>query len=586
MKASAKPILAFILICWTSLVAAQVSFSARVNKTHIGKNEEVSIEFTVNAMGRNFQAPDFSDFYVLRGPSRSQSTQIINFERSEQMTISYLLRPKTTGMLSIGSASIEVQGNTYHSQPLTLEVSEQSPRSEDPNDPYAIASKSAFIKVETSRSTVYQGEPFVASYKLYFNVDIGRFEILDEPDFTGFYKDNVEIKTIQTRQDNYKGEAFNSGIINQMVLIPQRSGSIRPGLVEVRLPTAVPTNRRDIFGRRVTQTVNQTSTDNFPGITVKPLPEKGKPSNFSGAVGDYKLEVNLSREELTANESLTLTVKLSGSGNIKLVDVEKPEIPAAFEVYDPEYTENITVNGSGMKGSKTYEYLLIPRYGGTYKIPEFRFSFFNPSTARYETIVSPEREVSVSGGKPMPGAGAANGEKEDVNFIGKDILYIKTKPGNFKARGQSFITSTGFYAGLATIATTLAAMILFFVFTKTRKVDQRKQRSIKASKMAKRHLSQARKQLDANNKDAFYQELSVALWGYFSDKFNIPQSQLSKEMIYETLAERGVDKNTIDRVASILERAEMARFTTTSNTSPREDYEETAVLITKIEKEV
>lgn len=576
------------LLAISQLAMAQVRFTARVNKNHVGKNEEFTLEFTVNAMARNFEAPDLSDFYVLRGPSRSQSTQIINFERSEQMSISYVLRPKTTGMLSIASATIVVDGTEYRSQPLAIQVSDESPRRNDPNDPYSIAAKSAFIKVVTSKTTVYQGEPFVASYKLYFNADIGRFEVLEQPDFTGFYKSDIELKTIKQDQETYKGERFNTGIIGQMVLIPQRSGSIRPGLVEIKLPTAVPTNRRDIFGRTVTQTVNQTSTDNFPGIMVKALPDKGKPSNFDGAVGDYKLDVSLSREELTANESVTLTIKVSGSGNIKLIDLKKPEIPSAFEAYDPKYSESISVNGGGMSGSKTYEYLLIPRYGGTYKIPEVKFSFFNPRTARYETLTSPEKEITVTGGKPMPGSsgGVVSGEKEDVNFIGKDILFIKTKSGAFKKQGESFLNSAGFYAGLGTIGATFAGMIAFFLFTTTRKVDMRQTKSLKASKMARKHLSQAKKELDTGNSEAFYLELSSALWGYFSDKFSIPQSKLTKDLIHETLLEKGIDKSTADHVNNIMNRAEMARFTTASSTTPSADYEETALLITKIDSQV
>lgn len=581
-------ILLTVFLITGHLAMAQVRFTASVNKNHVGKNEEFTLQFTVNAMGHNFQAPDLSDFYVLRGPSRSQSTQIINFERSEEMSISYVLRAKTTGMLSIGAGTIEVGGTEYRSQPLAIQVSEESPRKNDPNDPYAIAARSAFIKAITSKSTVYQGEPFVASQKLYYNTQIGQFTPLKEPDFTGFYKAPVAIKTIKEDVETYKGERYKAGIINQTVLIPQRSGKLELGEFEVRIPTGIPTNRRDFFGRTMLQTVNQTSIDKFPTITVKPLPEKGKPSNFDGAVGDYSLDVSLSREELTANESVTLTIKISGTGNIKLVDIEKPEIPSAFEAYDPKYSENITVNGNGMRGSKTYEYLLIPRYGGTYKIPEIKFSYFDPRKERYETLTAPEREITVTGGTPMPGnnGGVASSEKEDVNFIGKDILFIKTKSSGFRKKGESFITSTGFYAALGTIGATFVGMLGFFLFTSNRKVDMRQTKSLKASKMARKHLSQAKKEMDAGNSEAFYLELSSALWGYFSDKFSIPQSKLTKELIYETLMDKGIDKSTADHVNDIMNRAEMARFTAASNTTPNKDYEETALLITKIDSQV
>ncbi len=567
---------------------AQVKFTASANRTEVGRNEQFKVEFSVNASGNGFTAPDFSNFQVLQGPSRSSSIQIVNFQRNESLSFSYILRPKQTGTYTIGPASIEVNGKTYTSQPLTIKVLNESPRANDPNDPYSIAARSAFIKIIPSKTTVYQGEPFVASYKLYFKTNIGRYSLQDEPDYTGFYREKVELKAISSEPEMYRGERFEAGIIDQSVLIAQRSGSIKPGLLEVQIPTAVPTNKRDFFGRPLSQTINQTSTDNFPTIRVKALPEDNKPSDFSGAVGKYRFDVSLSREELSATESVTLKVTLSGDGNIKLVDAPKPQVPNAFEVYDPEYKESIRVSGSGMQGSKTYEYLLVPRYGGTYKIPPMTFSFFDPQRERYETITSDELEVKVTGGAAQPATskGMSGGETEKVGFIGKDILFIKTDPGRFTKKGQSYLGSTAFYtiAGLGGAA--FAGMLIFFFLVTNRKKDYRRERSQKASKMARKHLAQAKKELGTQNKEAFYQALTSALWGYFSDKFSIPNSKLSKDVIEENLISRGVNTETTERVVAMMNRAEMARFTSTASYSPKEDYEETALLITQIEREV
>ncbi|MDZ7845382.1 MAG: BatD family protein [Owenweeksia sp.] len=251
---------------------------------------------------------------------------------------------------------------------------------------------------------MYQGEPLVASYKLYFtNTKVTRPTIIEEPNFTGFYRKKLKIDRIPTSKENYRGEQYNTGIFDQMVLIPQQSGNLRPGEVQAQIPTQLPTNQTDIFGRRVTRTINQTAAENFPSIEVRPLPERGKPSGFGGAVGDYNFSVTLSRNELSANESITLTVKVSGTGNIKLIEAPEPEIPSAFEAFDPEYEENIRVNAAGMSGTKTYRYLLVPRYGGTYKIPELKFSYFDPRLERYLTLQSEELEVTVTGGTPQPG---------------------------------------------------------------------------------------------------------------------------------------------------------------------------------------
>ncbi|MGB0175681.1 MAG: BatD family protein, partial [Owenweeksia sp.] len=427
---------------------AQVSFKANANRTTVGKNEQFTVEFKVNSKGRNFQAPDFQNFRVVSGPNQNMVNYMDNYGVHYSLSYSYMLVPREVGTYEIGRATIEVEGETYRTEPLTITVEQTSPRADDPNDPYSIAASNAFLRVLTSKTSVYQGEPLVASYKLYFKTDISRPELLDEPDFTGFYKDNVEIKHINTERDMYNGEAYATGVIRQVVLIPQRSGTIRPGLVEVRIPTQVPSNRRDFFGRRVTQTVNQTASENFPSINVKPLPESGKPSNFGGAVGRYTMDVSLSREELSANESVTLKITVKGEGNLKLVDIPTPEIPNAFEAYDPKFSEKINIGAYGMNGTKTFEYLLIPRYGGTYKIPPVQFSYFDPRTERYQTLSSEEFQVKVTGAPAQPGqannGGIAASPQEDVNFLGKDILYIKTDPGRLSKAGESFLGSTLF----------------------------------------------------------------------------------------------------------------------------------------------
>lgn len=590
MRASTiKLICALVLMLGAFWAKAQVKFTASSNRTTVGRNEQFQVEFELNARGSGFSAPDFSNFRVVQGPMRGQSTQIINFKRSESLTFSYVLRAKNTGTFTIGPASIEVDGKTYSSEPLTIKVSQESPRANDPNDPYSIAARSAFIKVIPSKTNLYQGEPFVASYKLFLKTNVGQPQIESEPDFTGFYRENVEVKRISTSPEMYQGERYEAGVIRQMVLIPQRSGSIRPGLVEIQLPTAVPTNQRDFFNRPVSRTINQTSTDNFPTVRVKPLPKEGQPSDFDGAVGDYEFKVSLSRNEIDASESVTLVVELKGKGNIKLVDAPEPEIPNAFEAYDPEYKENIRINGGGMSGTKTYKYLLIPRYGGTYKIPPLSFSYFDPDRERYETITTEELEIKVTGGAAQPATangGAGNTETEKVGFIGKDILFIKTDPGNLSKKGQSYLGSAVFYTVLGGSGVAFAGMLLFFFLVTNRQKDYRKERSQKASKLARKHLAQAKKELGQNNKEAFYLALTNALWGYFSDKFSIPNSQLSKEMIEEKLAANGVSSETTQQVMEIMNRAEMARFTSTADFSPQRDYDDTALLITQIEREV
>ncbi len=581
-------LLSAILLAFTLPAEAQVKFTANASQTELGRNEAFKVQFVINGHGSNFKAPSFSGFTVEQGPSRYVESQFINGRGSVKLSFTYVLRPNKTGNLTIGPAKIELGGKEYSTNPITVKVSEKSPRANDPNDPYTIAARSAFVKTSVNKSTVYIGEPLVATDKLYFNTSINQPRLQKDADFAGFYKADVDLKAKSATTENYKGQSFKTAIIGQKVLIPQKSGTLKPGSIELMIPTLVPTNQRNIFGQRVSQTINQTSISEFPPIKVKELPEEGKPSGFDGAVGNYKFKVEVSRNEINASESVTLKVHLSGSGNIKLIKPPKPVVPNAFELYDPELRERSQIDGSGMSGSKTYEYLLIPRYGGTYKIPPMSFSYFDPRRERYETITSEELKITVTGGAAQPAGegGLTASETEKVGFIGKDILFIKTDPGHFTKRGESFLGSTLFYTVLGVGGISFAGMLAYFFLFFNKKKDYRAERSLKASKLARKHLAEAKKELDKNNKDAFYLALTSALWGYFSDKFSIPNSKLTKELIEEKLLQKNLSPETTTNLMEMMNRAEMARFTSTDNFDAAKDYEDTALLITQIDKEV
>jgi len=577
------------LICFSTYGWSQVSFTAKANRTVVGKNQEFSVEFRINSRGKNFKAPSFENFRVLGGPNTSFSSYMDNSGIRQTASYSFVLRPVREGTYTIGSATIQVEGQTYRTKPLTITVTNESQQSSDPDDPYNKAAENVFVKVLTNKTTLYQGEPLVASYKVFFDTDIDNPELLEEPNYTGFYRENIELKRIPTRKESYNGKQYTSGVIRQLVLIPQRSGKIRPGKIEFKIPTVIPSGRRDFFGRMMGKKINLNTSEDFPTLEVKPLPLSNQPSNFSGAVGNYTLDVSLSRTDVSADESVTLKIKVSGSGNIKLVDIPEPEIPNAFEAYDPKYSENISINASGMKGSKTFEYLLIPRYNGSYKIPAINFSYFDPNEESYKSLRSEEFTINVTGGTNQanqPGGQVPAAEKENVDFINEDILFIKTDIGNLRKKGKVFYGSGLFYGLLLGIAGVLIAMLVYYFTVYNRQEDIVRSKQQKASKLARKHLSQARKELSSNRKEAFYAALSSALWGYFSDKLNIPLSKMTKEAIMDKLHQKGVDKEFIEKVTDIMNRAELARFTSVSDSNPETDFRETTLVITDIEKQL
>lgn len=576
------------ILLFSATLWGQVNFTARANKTTVGQNERFTVEFKINAEAKGFQAPSFDGFRVLSGPNPSYSTYMNNSGISYNISYSYILQPTKQGTFTIGAASIKAEGETYQSKPLEITVVQSAPRSNNPNDPQNQAEDLVKLRALASKTSLYVGEPFVLSTKLYFRNGVGRISNISMPDYKGFYQENIEINHVRTDRETLDGQQYEAGVIGQTMLIPQQPGPANLGSVDLTIPVNLPTGRRDIFGRQLVRPTEVDLSARVPTITVKALPETGKPSDFSGAVGNYDMKVSLSRTELTADESITLKITVSGSGNIKLIDVPEPEIPNAFEVYDPKVSENISVGGFGMRGSKTYEYLLIPRYGGTYKIKPVVFSYFDPSSKSYKTQRSEEYSITVTGGAAQPKGqnGFAASEKEDVNFISKDILFIKTSGGSFNRMGSRFFASLWFYILIGGLLVLPLAFMAWQGAWARHTPDRAAVARQKASKKARKTLALAKKELDAGDNASFYAALNTALWNYFSDKFNIPKSQLSKENIREKLSDQQVSAEAIQQVLELMAKAEMARFTAMGTAQPQADYAETVDVITKIENQV
>lgn len=580
-----------LLMAGTSSLA-QVSFKASASKSTVARNEEFTVSFEVNQATQRFTPPSFGRLRVTSGPNQSVST-VGGFgtPTSHTESISYTLRASKAGRYTIGSAGVIVNGKTYKSEPFVVTVSNSGPQNTNPKDPQAIAAKSVKIRINTSKTTVYQGEPVIASFDVYFKTQISAPRLLEEPDYTGFYKENIDpVRISSDGKRVLENQEFNYAVVNRRLLLPQRSGTFKLGNVDMNIPTSIPSNQRDFFGRQVTRTINFVASTTFPSIMVLPLPESNKPSNFNGAVGQYKMDVDVSRSELTADESLTLKITLSGSGNIKLVEIPEPEFPSAFEAYDPKYSENIKTDINGMRGKKTFEYLLIPRYGGTYKIPAIEFSYFDTQSKKYKTLRSDNFELTVTGGPSQPKGSSTVGGfpssgKEDVKFINKDILFIKTKDSDLKLKGEKLFPPSGFYIGIFIPILGSLVMIVLFLFKNNRSEDQTKVKQGKAGKLATKQLLEAKKMLDLNDRDGFYLALSSALLGYFSDKLSLGKSQLNQDTIQEELLSRTVNKESISKAIDMMNRADLARFTSASS-NLASDYEHTAEVITDIEKQL
>ena len=545
-----------MLILKSFVIHAQTSFTASVNKNKVGVNEQFSLTFTVNDSGDRFEAPIFSDFTVLSGPSTSSSTTIINGKVSKENSYTYYLRAKKLGLFTIGSASIRVNGKQYRSSTTSIQVLKSSPKNSTNNTPLAKAKENVFLELELSNPNPYVGEQIIATYNLYFNQDIRNPDPLEMPTYNGFWHedydlgDNYPVKNIRKN-----GKSFQVAILKKSVLIPQRSGSLDIASMDLEVPVAIPTNQRDFFGRTRSRMVNIICSSGNKTLKVKPLPSDGKPSNFSGAVGEFQYTTKLDRDSIQTNESATLSMRVSGTGNLRMLDLPTFDIPNDLEAYEPKYKESIKLQNQGLTGFKRVEYLLIPRNRGAYKVSSGNFNYFNPRTKKYITINRPSYTLTVNGDtSSTTGTFVLNNiTKEDVSYIGKDILYIKTSLKDLKKSNKLFFGSYAFMILLLIpILLVFVALILVVLFRRSIiDIDQWKKGS--ASKQAIRILN--------SKTENSYTAIEQALQKFFHKKWGLDRAQFDKERIEELLTENKVDPLIIVAVTDILETCEMARFT-------------------------
>ena len=378
------------LMFLSSISSAQVVFEAKASKTQLGVNERLRIDFTMNEDGDNFTPPSFEGFKVVGGPSQSIKNYSINGKRSFSKSYSYFLSPTKRGVFTIEQSSIEINGESYKTAPMKITVTTAVDIPKDPNDPNYIASENIHLVAEVSTTNPYLNEPVSVVYKLYVaeNTGVRNWSELDSPRYNDFWSQNIDVKGQNVREGKYKGEDYRYAVLKKTVLYPQKTGKLNIEPLTLDVSVEVPSKRRDIFGRSITTTANLTVTAGKRTINVKPLPSAGRPKDFSGAVGRFDFSLSSSKKKLEVTEAFNLKLKVSGNGNLKLFELPKPKLPSALEVYEPEHSEKVSTNLSGMKGSITDTYTIVPNDQGRYPIPAVSFSYFDLKSEAYKTIKS------------------------------------------------------------------------------------------------------------------------------------------------------------------------------------------------------
>lgn len=586
-----KYISILVIVLFSNLGLAQVKFEAKLSKTKLGINERLRVDFEMNKDGDNFNPPDFSSFTVVGGPNQSVSKSWVNGVSQFSKTYTYFLAPKSLGNFKINQATIEVDGQVYKTTPVTVTVTKAVDKPKDGNNADYVASENIHLVAEVSKATPYLNEAITVVYKLFVspNTGVSNWREIDSPKYSDFWSQNIEIKGLKVQNGTYKGEDYRYVILRKTVLYPQKTGKLLIEPLSLDLTVDVPTNRRDIFGGRLMTQVHRTVSAGERTINVKPLPEQGKPLDFTGAVGDFDFKVTTSKTELKATESLNLNVEVSGNGNLKLFELPKVNLPSSLEVYEPEHTENVQTNLQGMQGRISDNYTVVPQFKGKYPIPSISFSYFDVKTESYKRLSSDEIIVNVFQGPnntsaPDNSATLANTGKQPVVVNSDHFAFIKTQPNLVSVNPSQFFKTKLFWGSLLA---PLLAIPLAMVFRKQKAVrdaDVVGNKIRKADKLAKKYLSEAKKAL--GQKEAFYVSLEKALHNYLKGKLNIETSEFSKDKISELLTSKTVDTEVVTDFTSLLESCELARYTPSTNVAMQQDYDKAAKTISLIDKQI
>ena len=587
MKSRVFFIVLISLLTITRLTSQEesVNFEALVSKKSLGLNENLRVDFKMNKDGDNFNPPSFEGFRVVGGPNQSVSNMFVNGKRTFSKTYSYFLSPLEKGLITVGQATIEINGKIFKTLPVEVNVSESVEISKDPNDPNYIVNENLHLVAEVSNPKPFLNEGISIVYKLYYSPQINVTNVgeIETPKFENFWSQNIKIPRLQIERGSYNGESYNYVTWKKTVLYPQKTGRLEILPLSLDVSVDVPTNRRDFFGNRIYSQVSKKITAGRRVIQVSELPDNA-PSSFNGAVGDFDIELTTTKTDLNASESLQATIKISGKGNLKLFSPPSIEAPSSLEKYDPEYTENVSTNLAGMNGNISNTYTLVPQFQGKYPISSVDFTFFNTSLKKYETLKTKEIIVNVLEGPTLLTEKVDPQNSTTPSNILPSInqfKFIKTKPNLVNINSSSFINSTYFYIIIFLPFFIIILTVIFFKSKKITDSDLKKYKSISANKLARKYLFEAKKNLD--KKDMFYVSLEKAMHNFLKSKLSIETSDYSKERIQDLLKNRNVDDDTQKLFIRLIENCEFARYTPASNVAINKDYENAVKVISELD---
>ncbi len=589
----------------TAFAQGDVAFEAFA-PTAVETGQAFRIEFTINSLNVEFTQPDFGDFEVLAGPSESTGTNISisNSEtiRTEATTYTYVIRGVTAGLHTVSAAVATVGGKSYSTKPVTIEVvgstdagnSGQQGGTAGQGGVPEISAEDVFIRATVNRTEVYKGEPVVVTFKLYKRgINIDGLENIKLPAFNGFWQQDITPESAPQRE-TYNDRVYDTYLLREHLLYPHLSGTltIEPfeATVNALFQERAATPRSifdDFFGGQNIRQVSKRVASQPVRIDVRELPEEGRPASFDNAVGDFRLEATPPPGTMKANASGTYTLRLSGTGNFPLIRAPKLSLPQSFEQYNVTTSDNTRNTRAGTGGYREFSYPFIPRSDGLYPIPAFEFSYFDPQSRQYRTLLSRETSIEVAADSTAlssPGGGMVSGvSREDLRVFGQDIQFIKRGGAGLRPKGRVFMWSPLYISLLALLMVIFVAGFLILPRYVRNMQSDRFVRGKRANKVALKRFRAAETSMKRDDRHGFHDEMLKALWGYMSDKFDIPMADLTKERIREVLFERNIPEAQGIEYVRIISECEEAQYSPVSSSRMGELYREGIGLVSELE---
>jgi len=561
------------------VLSAQVNFEASVSKSKLALNERLRIDFVMNQNGDNFSPPEFENFQIIGGPNQSIKTSYVNGERKFSKTYSYFLKPLKKGKLSINQASIEIDGEIYKSLQIEVLITDSVKQPSDSTTQY-YNDDDIELRALISKGSPYLNEPITVVYKLYYKapINISDARETETPKFKDFWSQTIKIPQLKVTREIYKGQNYNVVEWRKVVLYPQKIGELEISPLSLNLVLDVPTDKRDFFGNVIYDQTSQIISTGMRRIIVKDLPQLGKPASFSGAVGNFEFDVILNKNSLRATESFQAELKVKGNGNLKLFDLPDILVPNSMELFEPEREELISTNLSGMSGSVSKFFTVIPRFQGNFPIEEVEFSYFDPDTEKYKVLKSPRLTIDVYDG---PVISNTNNNNSNIITSNDSFRFIKLNGNLREVKNDVFFQSQFFYALATTPFILLLSFLLFTAYKRNKKESSSELIRIEERKIHKM-IDSAKESI--GDKILFYDKIEKAIIKSLIVKFSIRIEALNKEKIQQIGQEKGLTKDDVLLIIKLIENCEKAKYSRSSDSIMNKDLESAKKVISSILK--